>query len=1043
MSFSLTFRELVNIAIPTQGVVNFQALHMLLHGILEHINMTDLKKVFSGKEEEDFLQAPLGMFTLPEGVAQPTPTPNNRIHDMFDHMVSRIDKMESQLADLSDISATLQLSEISQGNRKPVQDVWTLIKLRKMVEANEEATSKVMHILQELLSDLTSVKVTTNTLKEEVGKLKDQIEKINLDKFEAFFEDVKRQNRKLTAVQRELTTLQNKLSTFPKVEDLVLWSSLHEAIFSGGMPRRPVLKPDLQPDLLLEDTRLLPETTMPQSGGYIEAVAGIQSSEPTQGTEPAHTMWDYEFPEIIYEQQFAQTAFRPPPPARKMGSAWPQALQPHKPHHTKVPHLQVVLEKGEELNTSELVVPHEPPPEDGPSREASSKEVPALEVTPLEVASLEVPPLEVPPLEVLPLKVLPLEVLPMEVPLKEAPSKEVPAPEVPLKEIPSKEVPTLEVPNKVPSKEVPHKQVSPKARQSALHRFKTTAAIAAAAAAAYAAAASSAARAAKAAAQVVKDAPATNLANLATTVASSGVLGVLAEDLGAGTARGATNEVIFKEGVDLEDDYAPTPLSSPDASTLAAGTHTSVPASQTMNPEEKKEAVRHSMSYIATLPASHESMKEELARLSTKLQQRLNYLVNIDAKSKFGNTLEILQEKIGSLQKFKMKEEELEQVWGGQIQMLKDHYILLDRTVEKLQIRLDEYKTLQAQIKNLEINKVDKINMEQELKEKADRSILASKASRADLETVVMELNDMMHSLMLKVTNYEEDWKKSFEHLNKDMSKLIHSNLDNLKLEMEDVWKIVRRLLIEGLRFNPDSAAGFRKKLFERVKCISCDRPVEMMTGPHLITIRKAQLLSRLQPSSPNSYEYQQQPQQIREQQNMQLQGLVDPEGNMHSVGFQQEWGDAPRNNSNLKFNPYSLSTIYPYGDPQLLDYDTAEVDILGVDGILYKGRMNNPKEVWPTFPSDKELAAVKVPRPPSQNLYDPAHTTLYSQTSASSTIYSGPLRAAPPRPPSLPPMPPPIPRDAHQAPGAPRHQKTQRFESRTNTLLKEEHLKP
>lgn len=39
-----------------------------------------------------------------------------------------------------------------------------------------------------------------------------------------------------------------------------------------------------------------------------------------------------------------------------------------------------------------------------------------------------------------------------------------------------------------------------------------------------------------------------------------------------------------------------------------------------------------------------------------------------------------------------------------------------------------------------------------------------------DLETVAMDLNEMIHSLLLKITNYESDWKKSLKHLRKDLN---------------------------------------------------------------------------------------------------------------------------------------------------------------------------------------------------------------------------------------------------------------------------------
>lgn len=141
MSFSLTFSELVNIAIPQCGVVNFRALHHLLQGILEHIHMAELKKVLSG--DEDFLQTSQEMFIPREGDAQPIVNPMKRVSNIFDHVVSRVDKMENQLAMLQELPSTAQLLEGSQGMGQPARELWHLIKLRKMVEGNEEATAKV------------------------------------------------------------------------------------------------------------------------------------------------------------------------------------------------------------------------------------------------------------------------------------------------------------------------------------------------------------------------------------------------------------------------------------------------------------------------------------------------------------------------------------------------------------------------------------------------------------------------------------------------------------------------------------------------------------------------------------------------------------------------------------------------------------------------------------------------------------------------------------------------------------------------------------
>ncbi|XP_064151604.1 uncharacterized protein C16orf96 homolog [Loxodonta africana] len=1124
MSFSLTFAELVNIAIPQGGVVNFQALHLLLHGILEHIHMAELRKALSG--DEDFLQTSQVVLMPREGDTQPILTPMKRLSNVFDHVVSRIDKLENQLAMPRELPSTSQLLEASQGTNKPVHDLWNLIKLRKMVQGNEEAMEKTMHVLQELLSDLHSIKATIETLRKDVDKLKDQFEKMNLEKIETIFDDFKRQNRKMTALQRELIAVQNKVNTLPKNEDLVLWSSLHEAMFPLRISRRPEGRPDQLPQWeqgpLWQTTELFPEATLLQTSEYVEAVGRIQATDPIQGTELLQTVWHYETPSALSDEESAQAILLPG--AQEPGQQ-PARQQP-------VPQPGSSPQPGP---STESEPKRGPEPKPGPV--AGTEPMPALGpmLAPSLTPGFVPPPWPVGPGPAQGPQPMPPGGWPMPHRGWPMPHRGLPMPpggwpaprgwpvpsgwpgastwpfwasdffepgpglSSPLKPAQSQHPPTrapppaTELGSAWPCPLQPHKprqaeatqlqavaekgedlyaheaaafkdgapkdkatmEAHPKAPRSAFQRMKTTAAIAAAAAATYAAAANTAAQAAKAAAKALKDVPATKMATLASNMASAGPLGVLADVLGAGTSRGASSSLAVSDDTDTEEyyHYFSPPHSSANISPEDSSPATLLAAQKAVSPEDKRKAVKNSMSYIATLPARHDSMKEEFAQLSSKLQQRLTYLVNMGASSKLGTTVDVLQEKIGSLQKSRMKEEELERIWGSQIQMMKDHYIVLDRTVEKLQIRMDEFKTLQSQIKKLEMNKVDKSMMEHELKEKADRSALASKASRADLETMVTELNEMMHGMLLKFTTNKEDWKKSLEQLNKDVStKLVPRDLDPLKKEMEEVWKIVRKLLIEGLRFDPDSAAGFRKKLFESVKCISCDRPVEMMTGPHLITIRKAHLLSRLRPASANSYEYLER-QQMREQQHLQqLQGLGDQDGSLDSLGSQQEWGNGPRNKADPRLKPYNLSTLYPYGDPQLLDYDTAEVDILGVDGILYKGRMNNASEVRPTFSSDKELTAVKVPRPPSRNLYDRMYTsdlfgaiypTLYPRTSTS-TAAPGPHLTVLSPPPSLPPLPllPQLispPQDPQQAPGATRHTRSLRFESRASTQPKED----
>ncbi|PNJ16653.1 C16orf96 isoform 1 [Pongo abelii] len=1111
MSFSLTFTELANIAIPQCGVLNFKALHLLLHGILEHIHMAELKKVLSG--DEDFLQTSQGVIVPREGDAQPILNPMKRLSNVFDHVVSRLDKLENQLALLQDLPSTAQLLEASQGTAQPIQDLWHLIKLRKMVEGHEEVMAKSMQTLQDLLTDVHALQVTITTLRKEVDMLKNMLDKVHPERMDIFAEDFKIQNRKMVALQREVASLQSKFKTIPKTEDMVLWSGLHDAMFTSGIGSSPLD--------LWQSIEQLPEAALSQTTEYLEATRAIQVSEPVQNPQLLQTVWHYEVPELLPEGSSAQAVSL----SRAQEPAQPPALTPESapgrttefapgpaPGTEPVPGLELGLElepvpalgpvPGPSVTPGSLPAPwsvlgpvpapgaQPPPPGDWPAlprRWPLPQDWPRVGSWPLWDLGVLRPtqpqPSRAPPPatefgsvwprplqpyqsrqgEALQLAAVQVKGEENDVPslrgLRERARKDgarkdrtrkdgVPKDRGGKDVDPKDRAHKDDVPKDRGGKDGAPKEAQPKAPQSALHRLKTTAAIAAAAAAAYAAAASSAAQTAKVAAKFAKDAPATKMAAIATDTAAAGPLGVFADVLGAGPSRGATESHI------LDDDSEIYEILSPSYSAASVGPDTAlsqamVAAKQATSPEDKKRAVRYSMSHIAQIPVKHDSLKEEFAQLSFNLNQRLSYLANMGGPSSLGTTVEILQEKIGSLQKSRLKEEELERIWGNQIEIMKDHYVALDKAVENLQIRMNEFKTLQAQIKRLEMNKVNKSTMEEELREKADRSALAGKASRVDLETVALELNEMIQGMLFKVTIHEDSWKKAVEELSKDVNtKLVHSDLDPLKKEMEEVWKIVRKLLIEGLRLDPDSAAGFRRKLFERVKCISCDRPVEIMTGPQLITIRKAHLLSRLRPASANSYEYLQR-QQMREQQRLQIQDLGIQED------CQQDWGDGPQNATGLKCKSCNLSTLYPYGDPHVIDYDSAEVDILGVDGILYKGRMNSQSGAQPSAIA-KELAAVKAPCPPSQSLYDRVHSSALfgaicpppCPRSSACSAASGPHPTMPARPPSLPPLPllppliPPL-RDPQQAPGSTRLSRAPYIESRVGRKPPEEPANP
>ncbi|XP_075845961.1 uncharacterized protein C16orf96 homolog [Microtus pennsylvanicus] len=1044
MSFSVTFAELANIAIPQCGVVNFKALHLLIQGILDHIQIAGLKKVLSG--EEDFLQTSQVVLMPTEGDPQPILNPMKRLSNVFDHVVDRINKIENQIFAMKGMPSTAQMLEASHGTNRPAEDLWNMIKLVKRVEGNEEALAKIMKTLQDLLTDLHLLKNTVETLQKDVDKIKYIFEKVNPERMELVCEDLKIQNRKLGALQREVVTLQNKVHAVPQPEDIVLWSGLHEAMFS------PESQMKLEPSKTWQSMTSLPEPTL----GPAEDGGQTDVSHPTHSATPLQTILHFENAGVLEEDAFTQAAefsapqgveyaqvsvsqagsiiapgqmYRAPFPGMEPGPPWPPEMWPrHQIPKLGARQLSDVEERGDESEYDYVKMYQKAIPKDGAPQDAVPEEGAPQE----EIAKEEAPQVGTHKDRVHHHRVT----------KGGAPKRRTHKDGAPRERAPKDEAMATKDESQKDMTQAAH----PKGPSSALKKLKSIVAIAAATAAAYASAANTAAQAAKAAVKAVKDVPAAQMASLASAAAESGPLGAFADFLGAGSSRRATDFMPFSDD-ELED--LPQEIIS---SLLHPMTPKSVlsqamvTAMQAESPEEKKKAVLYSMGHIAQMPARHHSLKEEFAHLSTSLHQRLNYLANTGGSAKIGNTISVLEEKICNLQKARLQEEELERVWGHQIETMKSHYMVLDRAVEKLQIRIDDYKSLKAEIQRLDQIKADKTTMDQELREKADRDALASKANRVDLEVTAMELNEMIQSMLLKITTYEGDWKKSLKHLRKDLNtKLVHSDLNSLKKDIEEVWKIVRKLLIEGLRFDPDSAAGFKKKLFERVKCISCDRPVEMMTGPQLITIRNTCGLSQVRPASANSFEYLQR-QLIREQQHQ----LHFHNFGVHEEGLgpQKDWGDGPRNGTTFKHKPNDLSTVYPYGDPEIMDYDTAEVDILGVDGVLYKGRMNTQ---FGTRTGEKDLAAVKVSYPSVQNLSDrvrpgsllaPGYPTLGPRTSISSSTsqHSATTVARSPSLPPVPQLPPLIPRDPQEAPGPTRHLKSLRLESLASTQIAEEH---
>uniref|UniRef100_A0AAV2KCL2 DUF4795 domain-containing protein n=1 Tax=Knipowitschia caucasica TaxID=637954 RepID=A0AAV2KCL2_KNICA len=139
--------------------------------------------------------------------------------------------------------------------------------------------------------------------------------------------------------------------------------------------------------------------------------------------------------------------------------------------------------------------------------------------------------------------------------------------------------------------------------------------------------------------------------------------------------------------------------------------------------------------------------------------------------------------------------------------------------------------------KQLEEKKADRNMVEVEMR--ADKSALETKVSRVQFDSVTEQLSNMFHELLSKVSDQEQDVSKVMDKLSHEMDlKLNRMELESVKKQLEARWKNIQEQMKSEGGLEQDDAAVFRKQLVERFHCLSCDRPVlKQSPGPQLMTL--------------------------------------------------------------------------------------------------------------------------------------------------------------------------------------------------------------
>ncbi|XP_054449061.1 glutamine-rich protein 2 [Pteronotus mesoamericanus] len=150
-----------------------------------------------------------------------------------------------------------------------------------------------------------------------------------------------------------------------------------------------------------------------------------------------------------------------------------------------------------------------------------------------------------------------------------------------------------------------------------------------------------------------------------------------------------------------------------------------------------------------------------------------------------------------------------------------------------------DIEALYQGLQKLEREKANREHLEMEIDVKADKSALAAKVSRVQFDATTEQLNHMMQELVAKMSGQEQDWQKVLDRLLTEMdSKLDRLELDPVKQSLEDRWKSLRQQLKERPPlYQADEAACMRRQLLAHFHCLSCDRPLDTPVTGQLIPV--------------------------------------------------------------------------------------------------------------------------------------------------------------------------------------------------------------
>ncbi|KAE8604475.1 hypothetical protein XENTR_v10014718 [Xenopus tropicalis] len=160
MALSVSFSDLANLSVgsPETGAFNVNALHTLLHAIIRHLNIQDVKV------------------------------------------------LEDETMRLKDEDKDLAMKGGQIFPTIPMLDMWEVIKIKKMAEADRDGLSKAMELIQNMLSMLKSLQTKQMEIESRLNKLTEELESRKVE-YESQLKILRANQLDMAAELKEMSTL--------------------------------------------------------------------------------------------------------------------------------------------------------------------------------------------------------------------------------------------------------------------------------------------------------------------------------------------------------------------------------------------------------------------------------------------------------------------------------------------------------------------------------------------------------------------------------------------------------------------------------------------------------------------------------------------------------------------------------------------------------------------------------------------------------------------------------------------------------------------